>query len=99
MDPQPARPTVRSYRQQRQMQGGEAAETGAAPTTAPPTAPWSSQQPAADATTTSPAPTGSASRGGYGSRRNQSAASGAPASPAPGGQAEVSSLGVPQIMT
>jgi len=36
------------YRQQRQMQGGEAAETGAAPTTAPPTAPWSSQPAAGD---------------------------------------------------
>eukprot|EP00434_Breviolum_minutum_P041489 symbB.v1.2.036906.t1/scaffold5321.1/size28434/1 len=72
------------------MQGGttEGAET-AAPTTAPPTAPWSAPT-ATDATTASPAPTGSASRGGYGSRRNQSGT--APASPAPGGQEDGSSF-------
>lgn len=79
MDPQPARPTVRSYRQQRQMQATGAEE--AASPTAPATAPASA--PGADAA--APAGTTGGNRGGsvalqrdfdlvagYGSRRNQS---------------------------
>eukprot|EP00913_Durusdinium_trenchii_P028863 g27063.t1 len=67
-DPQPARPTVRSYRQQRQMQGGAAEPEAATPSATP--------APATD--TGSTATTGSASRGGYGARRNQSGAATTP---------------------
>eukprot|EP00439_Symbiodinium_sp_Y106_P021585 s2458_g2.t1 len=80
MDPQPARPTVRSYRQQRQMQASGATESASAspssPTPAP--APPEGEPPA---TTPPPTGTGSAGRGGYGARRNQSQQGAQPAAP------------------
>ncbi|OLQ05639.1 hypothetical protein AK812_SmicGene11154 [Symbiodinium microadriaticum] len=86
MDPQPARPTVRSYRQQRQMQASGATESPSASPSSPTPAP-APQEGEPPATTPPPTATGSAGRGGYGARRNQSQQG---AGAAPQGQDEAS---------